>query len=72
MSVKIFGTAPLEKIDVIRDNKYIHARPGAGDTADFVYRDADVSPGEHYYYVRVQQTDRNVAWSSPIWVRMEK
>jgi hypothetical protein len=24
--------------------------------------------GEHYYYVRVEQEDGNVAWSSPIWV----
>lgn len=30
----------------------------------------DQSPkqGENYYYVRIQQIDRNMAWSSPIWV----
>ncbi len=27
-----------------------------------------VGPGEHFYYVRVQQVDGNMAWSSPIWV----
>ncbi|MBI3696302.1 MAG: hypothetical protein HY238_15880 [Acidobacteria bacterium] len=70
--VKIFGTAPLAKIDVVRDNQYIHSRPGAGETAEFTYRDNSAGAGEHYYYVRVQQKDRNVAWSSPIWVKLDR
>ena len=34
----------------------------------FEFTDADPSPGESYYYVRVQQDDGQIAWSSPIWV----
>ncbi len=71
LAVKIAGTASLDKIDIIRDNQYIHSRPGSGETAQFVYKDNSATPGEHYYYVRVQQRDRNLAWSSPIWVRLE-
>jgi hypothetical protein len=33
------------------------------------YTDAAPRPGENYYYVRVIQMDRNMAWSSPIWVK---
>jgi len=67
--VKVAGTGPLAKIDVVRDNQYLHSRPGAGETAEFTYQDAGSGPGEHYYYIRVLQKDGNVAWSSPIWVR---
>ena len=37
--------------------------------AEFEYRDNDVGPGEHWYYVRVEQQNGELAWSSPIWVR---
>ncbi len=67
--VKVIGTGPLAKIDVLRDNTYLHSVPGRGESAEFVYRDEKRPPGEHYYYVRVAQQDGNVAWSSPIWVR---
>jgi len=25
-------------------------------------------PGQHWYYVRVEQEDGELAWSSPIWI----
>ena len=31
------------------------------------WQDAEASPG--YYYVRIEQIDGNIAWSSPIWFR---
>ena len=67
--VKVIGTGPLAKIDVLRDNTYVHAVPGRGESAEFVYRDENRPPGEHYYYVRAVQQDGNAAWSSPLWVR---
>jgi hypothetical protein len=39
-----------------------------GSSAAFEYRDADIKPGESYYYVRVEQAAGQLAWSSPIWV----
>jgi hypothetical protein len=32
--------------------------------ARFAYRGED-----SYYYIRVIQTDKNMAWASPIWVK---
>jgi hypothetical protein len=66
---KIVGTGPLRKVDVIRDNQYIYAQEPRGESYELRYRDNAISPGEHYYYVRVEQQDGNVAWSSPIWIR---
>ena len=64
----IVGTAPLKKVVVIRDNKYIYTQEPRGETYDLRYRENQLTPGEHYYYVRAEQKDGNVAWSSPIWV----
>ena len=33
------------------------------------YTDDDARPGQtHYYYVRVEQADGNLAWASPMWI----
>ena len=35
------------------------------------YLDKDPQPGAGYYYVRVVQDDREIAWGSPIWVEYQ-
>jgi hypothetical protein len=35
---------------------------------NFEYVDREAPPGEHWYYVRIEQSDGELAWSSPIWV----
>jgi hypothetical protein len=69
LSVKIVGTAPIAQVDVIKNNQYVHQlKPGQSE-ATFEYLDNAIQPGESYYYVRVQQSDGQLAWSSPIWVQ---
>lgn len=67
--VKVVGTGEIQQVAVIRDNQYIYTRPGAGDRLEFTFSEPSLDPGEHYYYVRVEQKDRHMAWSSPVWVR---
>jgi hypothetical protein len=73
LQVVVKGTAPVAKLHVIRDNKYaLTSEPNARDVT-FRYADDDAKPGEsHYYYVRVEQADGNLAWGSPVWVTYEK
>ncbi|MEK7408079.1 MAG: hypothetical protein AAB225_23655 [Acidobacteriota bacterium] len=68
LTARIVGSAPLKKVEVIRDNQYIFTQEPKGESYDLRYRENALAPGEHYYYVRVEQADGNVAWSSPIWV----
>jgi len=66
--VRIKGTGPLDKVDLVRNNKFVLSKsPGTTDF-DLTYQDSDARPGENYYYVRVIQKDGQMAWSSPIWV----
>ena len=64
----IHGTNDIKEVAVVRDNKYVHTRKGEGERMEFEFREQSLEPGDHYYYVRVEQEDGNVAWASPIWV----
>jgi hypothetical protein len=66
---KVFGTGVIERIEVVRNGNFVHTvRPGR-PSAEFTFRDAEPPPGQSYYYVRVEQADGQMAWSSPIWVQ---
>ncbi len=75
-SVRAFGTAPLAKIEILRDSEVVASLlPKDHKGAEFQYTGTEhpwtepqPQPGTHYYYVRVLQTDGEIAWSSPIWV----
>ncbi len=64
----IHGTNLIQQVAVVRDNRYIHTLRGTGERMELEFREESLAAGEHYYYVRVEQEDGNVAWSSPIWV----
>ncbi len=69
LSANVIGTGPIDRVDVIKNNKVVFSHPGSGSTARFDFADADPGPGERYYYIRVMQKDIQLAWSSPIWVK---
>lgn len=67
-TVVVRGTGSIKEAVVVRDNTYVHTLAGDGESMEFEFREQELAAGEHYYYVRVEQEDGNVAWSSPIWV----
>ncbi len=71
LAARIMGTAPLKEVVIVRDNSYIYTTHPDGDTHLLSFQETALEPGEHYYYVRVEQTDGRVAWSSPVWVLYE-
>jgi len=77
ISVHADGTTNIDRVEVIRDGQTISGREESGESVEFVFVDEDVEPGDHYYYVKVRQQPDDVhkyagvAWSSPVWVRIE-
>lgn len=68
LRVRVIGTAAIKRIDVVRNGSYVHlVEPGRQDVA-FEFTDASPVAGESYYYVRAEQVDGQLAWSSPVWV----
>jgi hypothetical protein len=69
LNVDIHGTAPVAKVHVIRNNRYVYSsEPNKADVR-FRFSDMDAVKGQtYYYYVRVEQADGNLAWASPLWI----
>lgn len=81
VSIEFHGTAPVERIDVIRNNRVVHSADGDGGPDQGVQWDDTEPIGETwlppasfcdhpftFYYVRAVQTDGEVAWASPVWI----
>ena len=68
LEAKIVGTGAIRKVEVIKNNTYVHTQRGQGPELAFTYVDNDVEAGEAYYYIRVEQENGELAWASPIWV----
>jgi len=64
----IRGTAPLARVTLIKNNRVIYAAPGAGAEMNFTFTDTGATSREAYYYIRVEQQDGQLGWSSPVWV----
>ena len=62
------GTNSIKDVVLIRDNHVVYSQTPNQRQVDFSFVEADLSPATHFYYVRIQQSDGHVAWSSPIWV----
>ena len=72
LSIKVEGQRELEKVEVLRNSKVIKEFVLSGDVLDFkeVYTDPDYLDEKEvlYYYIRATQKNKEIAWSSPIWV----
>ena len=70
LKITVLGTAPIAKLHVIRDNKYVYStEPKSAEVKGLEYTDMDAQPGKtSYYYVRVEQADGNLGWASPMWI----
>jgi hypothetical protein len=77
LNVNVVGTAPLAAVEILRDSEVVHTlRPKEPLTsAKFSWTDPAPARGgaqPSYYYVRVSQSDQQMAWSSPMWVHLTK
>jgi hypothetical protein len=71
LMVHVSGTAPFTQIVVIKNNIVVYSLSDERQEVRFNYLDNDARSGENYYYVRVEQKDGQLCWSSPIWVEYQ-
>lgn len=77
----IAGTCKLDKVEIIRNGSVLKTFHPDNYHYEFSYDDLeplnkvsitiDKKPPFIFYYLRAQQEDGNIAWSSPIWVDEE-
>jgi len=68
-AISVEGTSPLEKIEVVHNGQVMKKITVENDTRN-IKTECEVPSKEQmgYYYIRVSQRDREMAWSSPIWI----
>jgi hypothetical protein len=71
LHVKIAGTSDLAKVEILRDSEVVATLKVNGRDCAEEWTDANPAAGTHYYYVRVQQKDGELAWTSPMWITRE-
>lgn len=69
LAVEVKGAKPVRQVDIIRGNKFVYTAQPMQANVSFRFADTEPQAGETYYYVRIQQVDDQMAWSSPIWVQ---
>jgi hypothetical protein len=66
------GTDVITRLEILRNGQVVHtALPEprqAEDILSLEWQDDAAIQGTAFYYVRLQQADGEMAWSSPIWV----
>jgi len=71
--IKIVGTAPVTRVSIVRDSKYLHVVQPNKQEVRLTFTDHDAIRGKtSYYYVRLEQSDGNLAWASPMWITYKK
>jgi hypothetical protein len=69
--VKARGTRKVTKVEIIKDGKVIYATEPRTEDVSFEFTDRSDVNGRHYYYVRLQQEDGMIAWSSPFFINYQ-
>jgi hypothetical protein len=68
MRVRIEGPEAIAAVAVIRDGGVVYSAEPKKRSVEFEYKDTSPARGRHYYYVRVEQQNKLMAWSSPMFI----
>lgn len=69
LSVQVNGTDTIDKIEIIKDGSVLYSYDGKEKNEEINFVDeSNANQGWSYYYARILQKDKAMAWSSPIWV----
>jgi hypothetical protein len=72
LQITAIGVKPLTRIDIIKDSQVVSTVKPEGREYKGEWTDPKPTAGVHYYYVRVEQADEELAWGSPVWIDYAK
>lgn len=65
---RIIGTSFVELVEIIKNGTVLASRRPHSEIVDWEYIDHGDAQNGDYYYVRLIQSDGEMAWSSPVWI----
>ncbi|HEY7424485.1 MAG TPA: hypothetical protein VH682_09675 [Gemmataceae bacterium] len=72
LQIQVHGTDTLEWIEILKDGQVAATFLPVRRDYKGEWKDPQPVAGVHYYYVRVQQKDGQLAWASPMWIDYAK
>jgi hypothetical protein len=68
LDIHVIGTNTLARIHILKDSEVV--KTIEPDKREYKGKWTDPKPtaGVHYYYIRVEQADGELAWASPMWI----
>ncbi|MEW6355792.1 MAG: DUF3604 domain-containing protein [Planctomycetota bacterium] len=83
LKVRVIGAEDIREVVIVRNNVDIYRVGGSGPWVEFDYEDdeamreamaeseqTECGAGSIYYYLRVTQSDGEMAWCSPVWTTL--
>jgi hypothetical protein len=71
LAFKIEGTADIARVTLVRNEQNYQRWEPKARTFAKAFTDDAPDAGENRYYIRIEQSDGNMAWSSPVWVGVQ-
>lgn len=73
LEIVVHGTAPISKVTLVKNEADYEVWEPSSYDSDFTmnFKDEKPEPGEYRYYIRVEQLDGNMGWTSPVWVQVK-
>ena len=72
LQITAVGTGPIARVVILKDGEVVETlKPGKAEFRGS-WTDPKPTAGVHYYYVRVEQADGELAWGSPMWIEYVK
>lgn len=72
LHVLLHGTSPFKKVTIVKDDEEIHIITPNTEKVEFDWTDPKPTTGKtSYYYVRGEQTNEELVWASPLWIKFQ-
>jgi hypothetical protein len=70
LRLRFIGTAPFKKVTLVKDDVEIVLGEPDKAEVEYTWTDSKAVAGQtSYYYVRGEQTDGELVWASPMWIK---
>jgi len=72
IKIVVHGCSPIKQVEIIKDGEVVFCKEENKLDVSIEWKDPELPKRRHFYYLRVVQTDGQMAWSSPIWIDAAK
>ncbi len=66
----IHGCDKIKKIEIIKNGKVIHTEKPSRFDVVLNWQDNKIEKGRYWYYIKITQENREVAYTSPVWLEI--